>query len=367
MQASAAPAPAAQTPAVQAPAVRRPAVLTVSTALALGLTLTLALVSGRVAEATTVLLIPDSGNDKVWAFSAIDGAIVSDNFIPSDGNMVQPICAIESGRGTILVSDEIADAIFEYSYNGVFLGRVVEAADGLEAPFGIAIRDGLLYITSPPQKRVWRSTVDGTELTVWWNGTDTNSTPRDIVFRSDDALVADSSKDAIERIDLAGTYLGLLVDSDGINGIDFPSQLQVVDGEGGVLAAGFSPPIGLYRYDSGGRQIFVANNLVTPPRGTALLGTGEYIYSGGTRVMAYDPVTLTERVIVNNPGSNFRFIEAATLTAPCAGDVNGDGVVDGVDLALLLGGWATPTGDLDGDGVVNGSDLAVLLGAWGPC
>jgi len=327
----------------------------------------LAWVVVSVADATTLLLIPDSGNDKVWAFSAVDGAIVSDNFIPSDGNMVQPICAIESGRRTILVSDEIADAIFEYSYNGVFLGRVLEAADGLEAPFGIAIREGHLYITSPPQKRVWRSTVDGREFTVWWDGTATNSTPRDIVFRTGDALVADSSKDAIERIDLAGAYLGLLVDSNGINGIDFPSQLQIVDGDGGVLAAGFSPPIGLYRYDSGGTQNFVANNLVTPPRGTALLGTGEYIYSGGTRVMAYNPMTMTERSIVNNPGSNFRFIEALTLTAPCAGDVNGDGVVDGADLALLLGGWETPAGDLNGDGTTNGSDLAVLLGAWGAC
>ena len=50
------------------------------------------------------------------------------------------------------------------------------------------------------------------------------------------------------------------------------------------------------------------------------------------------------------------------------GDLNGDGVVTGVDLAMLLGSWGPCVGectaDLDGDGSVNGVDLAILLGAW---
>ncbi|MGA1466671.1 MAG: M14 family metallopeptidase [Phycisphaerales bacterium] len=48
------------------------------------------------------------------------------------------------------------------------------------------------------------------------------------------------------------------------------------------------------------------------------------------------------------------------------GDLDGDGVVNGADLAVLLGGWGgAGAGDLDGDGIVGGADLAVLLGAWG--
>ena len=48
------------------------------------------------------------------------------------------------------------------------------------------------------------------------------------------------------------------------------------------------------------------------------------------------------------------------------GDLNGDGHVDGADLAVLLGAWGTndPTTDLNGDGTVDGADLAILLGAW---
>lgn len=46
-------------------------------------------------------------------------------------------------------------------------------------------------------------------------------------------------------------------------------------------------------------------------------------------------------------------------------DLNGDGVVGGADLGLLLMQWGGPgSGDLDGNGVVEGSDLSLLLMAW---
>lgn len=53
--------------------------------------------------------------------------------------------------------------------------------------------------------------------------------------------------------------------------------------------------------------------------------------------------------------------------ATCPADLNDDGVVDGTDLAMVLGGWGTGTPDLTADGTVNGTDLALLLGAWGEC
>jgi hypothetical protein len=57
-------------------------------------------------------------------------------------------------------------------------------------------------------------------------------------------------------------------------------------------------------------------------------------------------------------------------TAPCANaDLDCDGVVDGLDLGILLSGWGpcagSPcTGDVDRDGTVGGSDLGALLSAW---
>lgn len=57
-----------------------------------------------------------------------------------------------------------------------------------------------------------------------------------------------------------------------------------------------------------------------------------------------------------------------TVIPDCIGDLDGDSVVDGTDLAILLGAWGgTGIADLDQSGTVDGADLAIVLGAWGPC
>ena len=55
-----------------------------------------------------------------------------------------------------------------------------------------------------------------------------------------------------------------------------------------------------------------------------------------------------------------------TLVTPL-GDLNGDGLVDGADLSILLGAWGTGgvPADLNGDGIVDGADLSIQLGNWG--
>jgi hypothetical protein len=64
-----------------------------------------------------------------------------------------------------------------------------------------------------------------------------------------------------------------------------------------------------------------------------------------------------------------RFNVANFRCPPCAGDFDGSGVVDGADLAIMLGGWGDGSigGDLNNDGSTDGADLAILLGAWGSC
>ena len=57
------------------------------------------------------------------------------------------------------------------------------------------------------------------------------------------------------------------------------------------------------------------------------------------------------------------------VTPPCSGDLDGDSVVDGDDLLVVLANWATtgPEGDADGSGTVDGDDLLIILGGWGGC
>ena len=75
-------------------------------------------------------------------------------------------------------------------------------------------------------------------------------------------------------------------------------------------------------------------------------------------------------VQVNSP-TNFDG-ESGSVTPPqaCPADLDGDGGVGPVDLAVLLGSWgpcAECPADLDGSGDVGPFDLAQVLGAWGPC
>jgi hypothetical protein len=59
------------------------------------------------------------------------------------------------------------------------------------------------------------------------------------------------------------------------------------------------------------------------------------------------------------------------MPRPVPGDLDGDGVVTGADLAVLLSAWgacgdcAKCPADLDGDCVVGGADLAIQLSNWG--
>jgi hypothetical protein len=59
---------------------------------------------------------------------------------------------------------------------------------------------------------------------------------------------------------------------------------------------------------------------------------------------------------------------SSSSSARLRGDITGDGVVNGADLGVLLGQWGTSgngTGaDINGDGTVNGADLGALLGEW---
>jgi hypothetical protein len=72
----------------------------------------------------------------------------------------------------------------------------------------------------------------------------------------------------------------------------------------------------------------------------------------------------------NIPGEGdaiLSFTIAITVgSAPRQGDINGDGIVNAIDLASLLAQWGGPgSADINLSGLVDGLDLAILLGNWG--
>lgn len=51
---------------------------------------------------------------------------------------------------------------------------------------------------------------------------------------------------------------------------------------------------------------------------------------------------------------------------PASADFNGDGIIDGADLGLLLGQWGTRGSklDLNGDGIIDASDMKLMMEQW---
>lgn len=59
-------------------------------------------------------------------------------------------------------------------------------------------------------------------------------------------------------------------------------------------------------------------------------------------------------------------LRAPGVPVPVLGDLNGDGIVNGLDLGLMLSAWGSNGGpaDLNNDGIVNGLDLGIQLSNW---
>jgi hypothetical protein len=80
----------------------------------------------------------------------------------------------------------------------------------------------------------------------------------------------------------------------------------------------------------------------------------------------YPPPPDEEPVLPGFDGSMY-WLRHECISCGLFGDLNGDGVVNGADLGLLLGQFGAQqpsTGDLNFDGQVTGADLGLLLGAW---
>lgn len=81
---------------------------------------------------------------------------------------------------------------------------------------------------------------------------------------------------------------------------------------------------------------------------------------GGVVAVYHGMTPIDEYAITSGSGTNW----GPPVVPPAPADLNGDGVVDGGDLGLLLASWGTPNADLNGDGTTDGADLGILLSEW---
>ncbi|MCC7387248.1 MAG: PQQ-binding-like beta-propeller repeat protein [Phycisphaerales bacterium] len=78
---------------------------------------------------------------------------------------------------------------------------------------------------------------------------------------------------------------------------------------------------------------------------------------------AYVSTTALSRL----PGDPRAVLFAIDLTDGCAGDFNGDGAANTLDVLAFLNAWSSgdPRGDFNGDGAINTLDVLAFLNAWG--
>ena len=251
------------------------------------------------------LIIPESVGDRFWLFNGFDGSLISNNLF-TDSTLGTTVNAIDSGRGTLFVSDQLNDAVYEYSYSGTRLATIAS----LDNIRGINIHNNQLYVTSN-NLGVWRYNLDGTGATQFINNT---LSSWDIHFRANDILVTDSTGNDIRRYDFNGTYLGDFYNSPGSPDLNFPQQIAP-DGTN-ILVAGFSlTTTGIYRFDQSGNKINTYG-INTGIRGVYRLGNGNILWTGGTRVGIFDVTTNTSTDVINQLSTSFRYIEVTAVPEP---------------------------------------------------
>ena len=103
---------------------------------------------------------------------------------------------------------------------------------------------------------------------------------------------------------------------------------------------------------------------------TVALPGGSSAVGAFTMASCYGQPTMlaqaTAGSMIESPG--YLCVESSDLGI--LGDLNDDGHVNGIDLAIVLGNWGACgagacVADIDRDGWVNGVDLAIVLGSWG--
>ncbi len=128
----------------------------------------------------------------------------------------------------------------------------------------------------------------------------------------------------------------------------------------------------------GDRVLRILRNDTTPGSNNLAVADAVSLTSEGQPLLVItgnlDADMSPDLLVLNEPVAGLagppisRIAALPTLPLRILGDLDGDGAVGAIDLAMLLGAWNTPDplADLDRDGTVGQTDLAVLLGAWTP-
>lgn len=281
-------------------------------------------------EAVDVLLIPDSGSKSVLAFSAADGSLLDDQFIPNPGNMdgvtfSRPLNAIRSSWGTILVADQLRHIVAEFDYDGNYI-RLFAPAGGPDQQIlrnirGIALHpsgDVLVSNTGPSggvaqtAHAITRFQSDGAMVDPFiFNRKGGIDGPFDVLVLEDMILVAAEGTNVVARYTPEGKFDELFA-----RGVPFPQQIAEAS-NGNILLAVFSGGY-IAEYTREGVLIGQYSAGLGGFRGVAELDNGNLLVTSSTGV--HEINRQNQLVDTKFSSSEMRFIERVSLPAAVASE-----------------------------------------------
>ena len=170
----------------------------------------------------------------------------------------------------------------------------------------------------------------------------------------------------------AGAPVRITLRTDGTHagGSSIPSSTVLAEWDIGCLAAGWNP-VQHSVAAAGNVTLRAATRYWVVVESTALGGFSP-VWNFSSSGNAYTCIGLRtaagEGWQAGGNGAALTLVVEGQELGPGPADFDGNGQVDGADLASLLGAWGPCSGcpqDLNADGVVNGADLSLLLGSWG--
>ncbi|MEZ6317753.1 MAG: hypothetical protein R3B49_03215 [Phycisphaerales bacterium] len=289
---------------------------------------------GSTALAQDLMLIPDSVSDKVWAFSAADGSLVTDAYITDPGVQSgidvfnRPIEVMVSATGTLLVTDQFADVVSEFTAEGAFV-RVFSLGGTQNTTVMDNIRGGHVLGAGPnagdvlvcnaggvnallvSQDNVKRlAQADGAEQTDFaFNRYGGVRGPFDAIEYGGEVLVSTDTQNAIDRFTLDGKFNERFASNFDYPQIDFPQQMAVA-GNGNLLVCCFSSGVILEFNPSGTLVGQYDPGTLSLYRGIAELDNGNLLVTTSTGV--YE-ITRTGLVVATEAtGTEFRYVTRFT-------------------------------------------------------
>ena len=301
--------------------------MTRSLLLLLGLVAPLACAPLAHAQVVSAIYVPDSINDRVLSLDPATGAVVNPALI-QDARLGTAVQAIQGfNRDGILVSDQTADVVWQYTSAGAFVGVFAPAGGPniavLDNIRGIALsRDGerlLVTVSSGPNANavVAFDRAGAVVATPVAAGAGGLLSPWDVFERAADVLVGGSGNGSVLRYGLDGTPLGTFA-----GGLSFPQQ--IADSRaGGVLVANFSPLAerGIYEYDASGALLgrtTIVDPLLGAPRGVYDLASGNLLVA--TSAGVYEVTRAGALVSTKVSGGQYRYLSPAFARATAAAD-----------------------------------------------